>query len=81
VTNFDGYVKPSVEMSSRGLYAYDSYTEGYKERPYFRVSLPRRELNFAALPQNHREILKFLRMTEISFKEDFLINEEIVAKL
>lgn len=71
----------SQKMASRGLYSYDSDGDTYKNRPYFRVTIPKKALTLADLPKEIRGILENLRMNEISFAEDSLIPEEITNKL
>lgn len=81
VISFEDYLNCYSGISSKGLYSYDSYDFSAKERPYFRVTLPIKELLFEDLPQEIREILNDLRIPEISFFQDSLIREEFVAKL
>lgn len=81
VVNYDKYIKLYGRISSKGLYSYDSYDFSFKERPYFRVTLPKKELFFEDLPQEIREILNDLRMPEISFPQNSLIREKIVAEI
>lgn len=81
VVNYDEYIKDYGRISSKGLYSYDSDDFSFKERPYFRITLPKKELLFEDLPQEIREILEKLRMSEIDFSNDSLIREKIVAEL
>jgi hypothetical protein len=81
VVSFEKYIKLFSEMSSKGLYSYDSYSFDYQQRPYFRVTIPQTELLLDDLPQNIKNILEELRMPEISFAEKSFISEEIVSKL
>jgi hypothetical protein len=69
------------KISSKGLYCYDTYDFSRKERPYYRVSIPKVEFNFDDLPQEIKNILKDLRLAEISFAEDSIIPEKLVAEL
>jgi hypothetical protein len=81
VVNFDEYVKVYGEISSKGLYSYDSYGDSFKERPYFRVTFPKSELFLEDLPKEIGNILEDLKMFEVSFADKSLISEEIVRKL
>lgn len=79
--NLDQYLKPSIEMSLRGLYSYDSYDDSRKNRPYFRVTIPKNELNMDHLPGDIKDILESLIMNNINFAQNSLILEEVMAKL
>jgi hypothetical protein len=79
--DYDEYVKFFGEISSKGIYTYDSYNLGFKERPYFRVTIPNVELTLDDLPEEIKNILEELMLYEISFAETSLIPEELVSKL
>ena len=81
IVDFDRYKKSFAAMASRGLYSYDSYGQSHKERPYFRVAIPKRELTLNDLPQDIKSIIESLKILEVSFAENPLISEEIVDKL
>jgi hypothetical protein len=81
IDTFDKYVRSFAEMSSRGLYSYDSYDYSHDNRPYFRVTIPKSELRLDDLPQDIKDILENLGMNEISFAEDSVIPEELTNKL
>ncbi len=81
IGSLTGYIKPSAEMSSRGLYAFDSYEDSYDERPYFRVTLPNNELSFENLPDKIKEILKRQKFDDVNFIEDTVISEERTNQL
>lgn len=80
ITDMNGYVKPSAEMSARGLYSYDNHPTS-NERPYFRVTIPKTELQLKNLPEDIKSILQSLRMNEINFAQDSVITKEITDKL
>ena len=75
------FMPSSQKMAARGLYSYDSDSYVYKERPYFRVALPKKALKLAELPPEIRVILESLKIKGINFVEDSLISEEITNKL
>lgn len=68
-------------MSSKGLYTYDSNSFEYSSLNYFRVALPKKELKLDDLPQDIKFILQDLRLSEISFAENSLISEKITDNL
>lgn len=81
IDDFARYVNYFGELSSKGLYSYDSYNDTYDKRPYFRVTIPAKELTLDELPDEIKDILSELRLNEISFAETSLIPEEIVSRL
>lgn len=68
-------------MSSRGLYTYDSNSFEYSSLNYFRVTIPKNELKFDDLSQEIKSLLENLRLSEISFAKDSLISENITDSL
>lgn len=68
-------------MSSKGLYTYDSNSFEYPSLHYFRVALPKKELRLEDLPEDLKFILRDLRLFEINFAESSLISEKITDKL
>ena len=81
ILDFEGYIKPSAEMSQRGLYSFDSYDFSFDERPYYRVTNPKIELRINNLPEEIQILLEELTLYGINFSETSLISEEIVKNL
>ncbi|MBS1795227.1 MAG: hypothetical protein JSS81_15325 [Acidobacteria bacterium] len=79
VPNIFGYIKPSAEMSARGLFAYDSPPDD-NERSYIRVTMPKKELKFDDLPEEIKNILQNFRLSEIDFTQNSLILDEMANK-
>lgn len=71
----------SKKMAAKGLFSFDSDSDANKDRPYFRVTLPKQALKLTDLPQDIKAILNNLKFIEISFIEDSIIPEEITNKL
>lgn len=81
VGDFARYVYYFGEVSSRGLYTYDSYGPSYHKGRYFRVTIPKTELSINDLPVEIKNILEELRLDSICFAEDSLIPEDVVRNL
>ena len=79
--DFDEYLEPSAKMSSRGLYSFDSYDYSLKERPYFRVTIPKNELRFSNLPKEIKQVMTVIKSNEISFAHNSVISENIISTL
>lgn len=81
IQDYGKYVYYFGEISSKGIYTYDSYDSNFEERPYYRVTLPKQELNFEQLPEEIKNILEALRLDNVSFAETSLIPEELIKVL
>jgi hypothetical protein len=75
------FMPSSQKMASRGLFSYDSDNYTYKDRPYFRVAIPKKALKLAELPPEIRSILETLSIKGINFDENSLIPENITNTL
>jgi hypothetical protein len=80
ITDLYGYIKPSAKMTEKGLYSYDSPPLLW-ERPYIRVTIPKKELTLEDLPEEIKHFMEGLRLYEISFAETSLIPEVLVNNL
>jgi hypothetical protein len=80
ITDINDYIKPSAEMSARGLYSFDNPPTSEK-RDYIRVTVPRKELRLVDLPEDIKVDLQRIRLSEISFAVDSLITKDSVANL
>lgn len=79
VSDTDGYIAPSRFMSIRGLYAFDSYTWDYKQRPYFIVTRPELPIELRELRADVQSILTQQVIKSIDFSKDELILEKSVS--
>lgn len=81
VVNFEEYIKFYGEISSKGIYSYDSYDFSKQERPYFKVTIPQNDLLFENLPQDIKAILEDLKLPETNFAKHSLISDEVIYNL
>lgn len=71
------YLAPSLRMSSKGLYSYDSFDAHPYEGKYFRVSVPRIPLKIDNLPSNISKILMATLIKGIYFREMKMVQVEL----
>ena len=79
--SLDKFLKCYKQMSSRGLYSFNSYPSNFDKRPYFLVTIPKIELTFEKLPEEIRLILEKQRFDDISFAKTFIIQEKVTEYL
>ena len=73
IADFGKYISYFGDLSSKGIYTYDSYDFSLTERPYYRVAIPKKELTINDLPEDIRSILEDLELYQIDFSETSLI--------
>lgn len=81
IADYGRYVYYFGDISSKGIYTYDSYDFSLAERPYYRVTIPKKALTLNDLPEEIKSILEDLKLDDFSFGETSLIPEDIVSKL
>ena len=78
VLNMGGYVTNWAQMSSKGLYTFDSPIEFDENRPYYRLTIPKRELNVEELPTEIKTILKNFTLRAADFVHDSTITNNMI---
>jgi hypothetical protein len=78
---WNGYIKLFAEMSAKGLYAYDYPYNPGKGHPFIRVTTPKKQLTIEDLPDEIKNLLVTLRLSEIKFSRSDSIPEAVTKHL